>query len=78
MAWRGVLLQRNKDEGVELQPELAGKESVVEWPALPGCVSQGDTVEAAWSMTRDAIRNPRFHVPSQRQGLPLTGLRHRR
>ena len=45
-----------KDYTVELQPDLEDGGYVVECPALPGCVSQGDTIEEALSMVRDAIR----------------------
>ena len=45
-----------KDYTVELQPDLEDGGYVVECLTLPGCVSQGDTVEEALSMIRDAIR----------------------
>jgi predicted RNase H-like HicB family nuclease len=45
-----------KDYTVILQPELEDGGYIVECPALPGCASQGDTVEEALSMIRDAIR----------------------
>ena len=45
-----------KDYAVELQPDLEDGGYVVECPLLPGCMSQGDTVEEALSMIRDAIR----------------------
>jgi len=45
-----------KDYNVELQPDLEDGGYVVECPSLPGCLSQGDTVEEALSMIRDAIR----------------------
>jgi predicted RNase H-like HicB family nuclease len=45
-----------KDYVVELLPDLEDGGYVVECPALPGCLSQGDTVEEALSMIRDAIR----------------------
>jgi predicted RNase H-like HicB family nuclease len=45
-----------KNYSVELQPDLEDSGYVVECPALPGCVSQGDTREEALSMIRDAIR----------------------
>ena len=45
-----------KDYTVELQPDLEDGGYVVECPALPGCASQGDTIEEALSMIRDAIR----------------------
>jgi predicted RNase H-like HicB family nuclease len=45
-----------KDYRVELQPGLEDGGYVVDCPALPGCVSQGDTIEEALSMIRDAIR----------------------
>lgn len=44
------------DYTVELQPDLEDGGYVVECPALPGCLSQGDTVEEALTMIRDAIR----------------------
>jgi predicted RNase H-like HicB family nuclease len=45
-----------KDYTVVLQPDLEDGGYVVECPALPGCASQGDTVEETLSMIRDAIR----------------------
>ena len=45
-----------KDYTVELHPDLEDGGYVVECPSLPGCMSQGDTVEEALSMIRDAIR----------------------
>lgn len=45
-----------KDYAVELQPDLEDGGYVVECLSLPGCMSQGDTVEEALSMIRDAIR----------------------
>jgi predicted RNase H-like HicB family nuclease len=45
-----------KDYTVELQPDLEDGGYVVECPSLPGSMSQGDTVEEALSMIRDAIR----------------------
>ena len=47
---------RGKDYEVVLQPDLEDGGYVVECPSLPGCVSQGDTVEEALAMIRDAIR----------------------
>ena len=41
---------------VELQPDMEDGGYVVDCPALPGCLSQGDTIEEALSMIRDAIR----------------------
>jgi predicted RNase H-like HicB family nuclease len=46
----------DKDYTVELQPDLEDGGYVVECPSLPGSMSQGDTVEEALSMIRDAIR----------------------
>jgi predicted RNase H-like HicB family nuclease len=46
----------SKDYTVELQPDLEDGGYVVECPSLPGCLSQGDTIEEALSMVRDAIR----------------------
>ena len=45
-----------KEYTVELQPDLEDGGYVVECAPLPGCVSQGDTIEEALSMVRDAIR----------------------
>jgi predicted RNase H-like HicB family nuclease len=45
-----------KAYAVELQPDLEDGGYVVDCPALPGCMSQGDTIEEALSMIRDAIR----------------------
>ncbi len=45
-----------KEYTVELQPDLEDGGYVVECASLPGCVSQGDTIEEALSMVRDAIR----------------------
>ena len=47
---------RGKDYEVVLQPDLEDGGYVVECPSLPGCVSQGDTVEEALMMIRDTIR----------------------
>jgi predicted RNase H-like HicB family nuclease/DNA-binding transcriptional MerR regulator len=41
---------------VNLEPDLEDGGYVVECPALPGCISQGDTIEEALGMIRDAIR----------------------
>lgn len=46
----------NKNYRVVLQPDLEDGGYIVECPALPGCASQGETVEEALSMIRDAIR----------------------
>ncbi len=46
----------DKDYTVELQPDLEDGGYVVDCPALPGCMSQGDTREEALGMIRDAIR----------------------
>jgi predicted RNase H-like HicB family nuclease len=46
----------SKTYRVELQPDLEDGGYVVDCSALPGCMSQGDTVEEALSMIRDAIR----------------------
>lgn len=43
---------------------------IAECPAVPGCVSQGDTEEAALENVRDAIREC-LAVRAER-GLPLT------
>jgi predicted RNase H-like HicB family nuclease len=45
-----------KAYAVELQPDLEDGGYVVDCPALPGCMSQGDTIEESLSMIRDAIR----------------------
>ncbi|MGE4094785.1 MAG: MerR family transcriptional regulator [Candidatus Binatia bacterium] len=45
-----------KDYQVTLEPDLEDGDYVVECSSLPGCMSQGDTVEEALSMIRDAIR----------------------
>jgi predicted RNase H-like HicB family nuclease len=45
-----------KKYGIKLEPDLEDGGYVVECPSLPGCMSQGDTVEEALSMIRDAIR----------------------
>lgn len=43
---------------------------VVECPAIPGCISQGDTEEKALENIRDAIRQC-LEVRAER-GMPLT------
>ena len=43
---------------------------VVECPAIPGCISQGDTEEEALENIRDAIRQC-LEVRAER-GMPLT------
>ncbi len=43
---------------------------MVECPAIPGCISQGDTKEEAMENIRDAILE-RLQVRAER-GLPLT------
>ncbi|MBI4859795.1 MAG: type II toxin-antitoxin system HicB family antitoxin [Candidatus Riflebacteria bacterium] len=43
---------------------------VVECPAIPGCISQGDTEEEALANIRDAIRQC-LEVRAER-GMPLT------
>lgn len=46
---------RGKAYDVILQPDLEDGGFWVECPALPGCASQGDTVEEALAMIKDAI-----------------------
>lgn len=60
----------SKDYTVELQPDLEDGGYVVECPSLPGCTSQGDTIEEALSMIRDAIRG---HLAILRQKEKATG-----
>jgi predicted RNase H-like HicB family nuclease/DNA-binding transcriptional MerR regulator len=59
-----------KNYRVVLQPDLEDGGYIVECPALPGCASQGDTVEEALSMIRDAIRG---HVAVLRKGEKAKG-----
>jgi predicted RNase H-like HicB family nuclease len=40
---------------VVLTPEMDGSGYTVVVPALPGCITEGDTVEEALAMARDAI-----------------------
>jgi predicted RNase H-like HicB family nuclease len=40
---------------VVLTPELDGSGYTAVVPALPGCITEGDTVEEALTMARDAI-----------------------
>ena len=46
---------KGKSHEVILHPDLEDGGFWVECPALPGCASQGDTVEEALEMIRDAI-----------------------
>jgi antitoxin HicB len=39
-----------------LDPDLEGGGYTVTVPALPGCVTQGETIEEAIAMAKDAIR----------------------
>ncbi len=57
-----------KDYVVELQPDLEDGGYVVECPGLPGCLSQGETVEEALSMIRDAIRGHLSVLRKEDQG----------
>ncbi|MDE0298879.1 MAG: type II toxin-antitoxin system HicB family antitoxin [Candidatus Poribacteria bacterium] len=43
---------------------------VVEYPAIPGCVSQGRTEEEAWENIRDAINE--CLIVRVAEGLPLS------
>lgn len=45
----------NESYDVVLHPDLEDGGYWVECPALPGCVSQGDAVEEALEMIKDAI-----------------------
>lgn len=47
---------RRKNYEVILHPDLEDGGFWVECPALPGCSSQGDTIEESLEMIRDAIR----------------------
>src|SRR3989304_1624512 len=47
--------ERGKSYNVILHPDLEDGGFWVECPALPGCASQGDTVEEALAMIKDAI-----------------------
>jgi len=53
---------------VRVEPDEDGG-YVVECPALPGCVSQGETVEEALANIQEAIRG--FLVVRRKHGLPL-------
>ncbi len=44
-----------KNYEVILHPALEGGGYWVECPTLPGCASQGDTIEEALEMAKDAI-----------------------
>ena len=46
---------KGKSYNVILHPDLEEGGFWVECPALPGCASQGDTVEEALMMIKDAI-----------------------
>ncbi len=47
---------KGKAYSVKLHPDLEDGGFWVECPALPGCASQGDTVEEALEMIKDAIK----------------------
>lgn len=57
-----------KEYAVELQPDIEDGGYVAECPRLPGCMSQGDTVEEALGMIRDAIRGHLAVLRKEDQG----------
>lgn len=56
------------DYSVELEPDLEDGGYIVECPTLPGCLSQGDTIEEALMMIRDAIRGHLAVLRKQEKG----------
>jgi AbrB family looped-hinge helix DNA binding protein len=64
---RTVTVQ-GKGYTVELQPDLEDGGYVVECPGLSGCMSQGDTIEEALDMIRDAIRGHLAVLRKEDQG----------
>jgi predicted RNase H-like HicB family nuclease len=53
---RYTVVVNGKKYNVMVEPDLEDGGFVVECPALPGCVSQGDTIEETLAMIEDAIR----------------------
>ncbi len=58
---------RGKKYAVVLHPDTEDGGFWIECPALPGCASQGDTVEEALEMMKDAIEG-RLEVSAERKG----------
>jgi len=55
---------------VILTPDLEDGGFVAECPAIPGCISQGDTVEQALANIRDAITGCLAVLREQGQAVP--------
>lgn len=53
---RYTVVVNGKKYNVVVEPDLEDGGFVVECPVLPGCVSQGDTIEETLAMIEDAIR----------------------
>jgi antitoxin HicB len=56
---------------VILTPDLEDGGFVAECPAIPGCVSEGDTVEEAIANIRDAIEGCLAVLREQGQPIPV-------
>jgi len=55
---------------VVLTPDLEDGGFVAECPAIPGCVSEGDTVEEALANIRDAIEGCLAVLQEEGQSVP--------
>jgi predicted RNase H-like HicB family nuclease len=56
---------------VVVKPDIEDGGFVVECPAIPGCVSEGDTIEEAMANIRDAIAGCLAVLRDKGQPLPL-------
>ena len=56
---------------VLLQPDLDEGGYTVTVPALPGCVSEGDTLEEALENAKDAIGSLLAYLEEKGQAIPL-------
>ncbi|MEE8131561.1 MAG: type II toxin-antitoxin system HicB family antitoxin [Candidatus Paceibacterota bacterium] len=55
---------------VELEPQKEGGYTVVV-PALPGCISEGDTLDKALKNAKDAIEGYLFVMAKHKRKIPL-------
>lgn len=58
---------------VILTPDLEDGGYTVECPTIPGCISEGDTIEDALSNVKEAIEGCLESLASRQQPLPLDG-----
>ena len=62
---------------VELQPQLEGGYTVIV-PALPGCVTQGDSIGEALTMAQDAIVGYLTVLAKHKRKIPIEASKLRR